>query len=179
MVADLPDGGPLIPGVRRRGGNSMRWALRLTRRRRIGLLIGAIGVAALLAACSRWRVWSYEDLSLYRRLKYHSRVAQALWLGEIRPGDRVERIIGMSRPNRTKTLGPFLEIFYYPTGDPHPDCINLEGTVLIAKDGRLIAAGSYGCTFRREFFNVSTSEESALYAELLRAKIDARAADAK
>jgi hypothetical protein len=84
------------------------------------------------------------------RLKYHSRVAQALWRGEVRPGDRAEQVIAMSRPNRIHALGPFVEIDYYPTGDPRRDCINLEGTVLIAKEGRLIAAGSYGCTFQRQ-----------------------------
>ena len=157
----------------------MRWALLLERKRRIGLLIGVICFTALLAACSRWRVWCYGDLSLYLRLKYHSRVAQALWRDDVRPGDRAEQVIAMSRPNRIHALGPFVEIDYYPTGDPRPDCINLEGTALIAKEGCLIAAGSYGCTFQRHYFDVSTPDERALYAQLLRARIDARSADAK
>jgi hypothetical protein len=157
----------------------MRWALLLTRKWRIGLLIGPLGVAALIAACFHWRVWSYGDLSLYLRLKYHSRVAQALWRGDVRPGDRLEQVIAMSRPNRVDALGPFLEIDYYPTGDPRPDCINLEGTALIAKEGRLIAAGSYGCTFQRQYFDIFTPDERALYAQLLQARIDARSADAK
>jgi hypothetical protein len=157
----------------------MRWDLLLTRKRRIGLLIGVICFTALLAACSRWRVWCYGDLSLYLRLKYHSRVAQALWRGEIRPGDRAEQVIAMSRPNRIHSLGPFFEIDYYPTGDPHPGGINLEGTVLIAKEGRLIAAGSYGCTFQRHYFDVFTPDERALYARLLQVRIDEQSAAPK
>jgi hypothetical protein len=171
--------GELGQTAAQREGSSMRWALLSTRKQRIGLLIGALCVAALVAACSRWRVWTYGDLSLYLRLKYHSRVAQALWRGDVRPGDRLEQVIAVSRPNRIRALGPFVEIDYYPTGDPRPDCINLEGTVLIAKEGRLIAAGSYGCTFQRHYFDIFTTDERALYAQLLRARIDARSADAK
>jgi hypothetical protein len=149
------------------------------RKRRIRLCIGALCVAALSAACARWRGWSYGDLSLDLRMAYHSPVAQALWRGEIRPGDQVKRVIDASRPNRIRAFGPFLEVAYYPTGDPRPDSINLEGTVLTAKDGRLIAANSYGCTFQRTYFNVTSPDEAALYMQLIQAEIDARSADAK
>jgi hypothetical protein len=121
-------------------------------------------------------VWGYGDLSLYLRLKYHWRVAQALWRGEIRPGDRV---IAMARPNRTHSLGPCVEIDYYPTGDLPPGSINLEGTALIAKEGRVIATASYGCMFQRRYVDVFSPDERALYAQLLRARIEERAAASK
>ena len=50
--------------------------------------------------------------------------------------------------------------------DMSPGDISLEGTSLTAKDGRLISAGSYGCTFQRIYFDVSTADENALYARL-------------
>jgi hypothetical protein len=90
----------------------MRWTTLLTRKRRIGIRIGALGVALLIAACFHWGMWSYGDLSLYLRQKYHSRVAQALSRGDVRPGDRAGQVIAMSRPNLIHALGPFVEIDY-------------------------------------------------------------------
>jgi hypothetical protein len=123
-------------------------ALLRTRKRRIVLLVGSLCLVPLVSACSYWRIWGYGDLSLCLRLRYHSPVAHALWRGEIQPGGRIDRVIAMSRPNFRRTFGPFLEVDYYPTGDLSPGNISLEGTSLTAKDGRLIAAGSYGCTFQ-------------------------------
>jgi hypothetical protein len=148
------------------GGDEMRKALLRTRKGRIVLLIGSLCLVSLVAVCSHWRIWGYGDLSLYLRLRYHSPVAGALWRGEIQAGDRIDRVIAMSRPNFRRDLGSFIRIDYYPTGDLSPGNISLEGTSLTAKDGRLIAAGSYGCTFQRTFFDVSTAEENGLYERL-------------
>lgn len=157
----------------------MRWAIQRVRERRISLLIGVFCVAALITACSHWWVWSYKDLSLYLNLKYHSPVAQALWRGEVRAGDLVERVIAVSRPHRIRAFGPFLQVYYYPNGDSNSDGIHLEATTLIAKDGHLIAAELYGCTFDRQYFNVATPEENALYSQLLQARIVDRSEAAK
>lgn len=153
----------------------MYWALPRTRPWRIGVLIGVICLGLLLAACARWRVWGPGDLLLYRQLKYHSPVAQALWLGDIRAGDPVERVTALSRPNRVLRLGPFLRMEYYPGGDPPEGSVSLEATALIAKEGRIRWAESYGCTFQRRYFDGFTPDEWALYDQLLQARIKARA----
>jgi hypothetical protein len=71
-------------------------------------------------------------------------------------------------------MGPFLDISYYPGGDPSPGMVNLEGTSLVAINGRLICACSWGCTFRRTYFEVATTEETALYIRLLRERSASR-----
>ena len=149
-------------------------ALLRTRKRRITTCAVSLCLVAILSACSYWRIWSYGDLSLYLRLRRHSPVAHALWHGAIRPGSQIDQVIAMSRPNFIDDLGPFLRIDYYPTGDLSPGDISLEGTSLTAKDGRLISAGSYGCTFQRIYFDVSTADENALYARLVQESINAR-----
>ena len=143
------------------------------RKRRTLLLVGAVCLVSLVSACSYWRIWSYGDFFLYLRLRYHSPVAHALWRGEIRARGRIDSVIAISRPNFRSSLGPFLRIDYYPTGDLSPGNISLEGTSLTAKDGRLIAAGSYGCTFLRTYFDIGTAEENALYERLLEERIKA------
>ncbi len=145
-----------------------------TRKRRIGLMTGTLCLVSVLAACAYWRVWSIDDLRLYLDLRYHSPVAQALWRGGIRQGDRIDGIIALSRPNLVQTIGPFLRISYYPTGDLTPGSISLEGTTLTAKDGRLISAESYGCTFQRTYFDITTVEENSLFKRLLEERNEAR-----
>jgi hypothetical protein len=144
-----------------------------TRFRRITVVVGVAFIALLLCACSYWRVWSYGDLMLYRRMRYHSPVAQALWSGEIAPGTPIDRVLAMASPHRTDALGPFLQVYYFPGGVPAADSICLEGTALTAKSGRLISAGSYGCTFQRTYFDVTTPSDNDLYNRLVQAKIDA------
>ncbi|WP_435010857.1 hypothetical protein P12x_002144 [Tundrisphaera lichenicola] len=127
-----------------------------------------------LSACSYWNVWGYDELLLYRHLSYHSPVAHALWHSGIRSGDQVDRVIALYRPNHKNRLGPFHQIEYYPSGDLTPGHLSLEGTSLTAKDGRLIRAESFGCTFQRIYFDAFTSDERELYGRLLQDKINAR-----
>ena len=157
----------------------MRGGLLRTRKRRIGLLVGTLCLGSVLSACAYWRVRSLNDLSLYLRLRSHSPVAHALWRGEIRPGCRIDQVIAMSRPNLVHTVGPFLRISYYPTGDLSPGSISMECTTLTARDGLLISAGSYGCMFQRTYFDLSTAEEDALFKRLVEDRIEARSEAAR
>ena len=152
----------------------MGWALLRTRKRRITTCAVSLCLVAILSACSYWRIWSYGDLSLYLRLRRHSPVAHALWHSEISPREPDRSGHRHVAPNFIDDLGPFLRIDYYPTGDLSPGDISLEGTSLTAKDGRLISAGTYGCTFQRIYFDVSTADENALYARLVQESINAR-----
>jgi hypothetical protein len=142
-------------------------------KRLVVVIVGLFCLVFLVSACAYWRIWSFADLSLYLRLRYHSPVAQALWRGAIRPRDPMDLVIAMSRPNSVRRLGPFLRIDYYPGGDPSPGGINLEGTSLTAKDGQLISAGSYGCTFQRTYFDVATAEEKIMYERLIQERLQA------
>ena len=154
----------------------MRGALLQTQKRRVAVLVLSLCLISLFSVCSTWRIWSYADLCLYRRLRYHSVVAQWLWRGNPTRGPNRSGHRDVA-PNFTRAAGPFLRIDYYPTGDLSPGNLSLEGTSLLAKDGRLIAAGSYGCTFQRAYFDVSTADENALYERLLEERIKAKAVD--
>jgi hypothetical protein len=146
----------------------MRWGWLRRRKSRWAAIAGMLSLCALLATCWCWRVWTPGDYFLYRRLRHHSPVAQKLWRGEIRAGDRVEAIVAYSRPNFAWGIGPFLTVEYYPGGDLSPDSISLEGTSLTARDGRLIRAASYGCNFEKHYFDVSTPNDKALQEQLIR-----------
>lgn len=152
----------------------MRGMLLRTRKRRLALLAVTLVIGSLLAACWYWRIWSYRDFSDYLEVRHHAPVALALWRGEIRPETEIGDVIARWRPNATLTLGPFVDIMYYPGGDLRPGVISFAGTALRAKDGRLISAGSYGCTFERTYFDVTTADENALYARLVEERIKAQ-----
>lgn len=155
----------------------MRGMLLRTRKRRLALLTAALVIGSLLAVCGYWRIGSYRDFSDYLEVRHQAPVALALWRGEIRPRAEIGDVIARWRPNATLTLGPFVDITYYPGGDLRPGVISLAGTALRAKDGRLITAGSYGCTFERTYFDVTTADENALYERLVEERIKAQSAD--
>jgi hypothetical protein len=76
-------------------------------------------------------------------------------------------------PMTTNALGPFLTVYYFPRGVPDADVLCLEGTALTAKDGRLICAESYDCTFHERYFDVATTDDSRLHARLLQERVKA------
>jgi hypothetical protein len=103
-------------------------------------------------------MWSYHDLWVYGRVRSHTPLGPALWRGEIGPGARIDNVIAKARPNRTLVRGPFTTLYYFPA-HPGPDSICLEGMVLHARDGRLVSASSYSCTWERGYFEMSDSDK--------------------
>ncbi len=82
-------------------------------------------------------------------------------------------MIAAAPPNRVDTFGPFVSIAYYPGVDPRTvtEGLMLEATTLTAKNGRLISAGSHGCTFERIYFDLFTIDDREVYGRLFQDKI--------
>ena len=94
-------------------------------------------------------------------------VALDLWCGRIAVGDRIEGVTARAGPHRVTKRGPFVQLFYYPGGPPRGGSICLAGTCVVAKDGKLVAAGSWACTFQHTHFDVISGPDQAEFARLL------------
>jgi hypothetical protein len=125
----------------------------------------AVAVAAVCCAIPLWGNTAYRNYQIDRQLRYP--VALDLWRGRIAAGDRIERVTARTRPHRVTKRGPFVQLFYYPGGAPHAGSICLAGTCVVAKDGKLVAAGSWACTFQHTHFDVMSGPDQDEFARLL------------
>ena len=125
----------------------------------------AVAVAAVCLAIPLWGKTAYRNYQIARQLRYP--VALDLWRGRIAAGDRIERVTARTRPHRVTKRGPFVQLFYYPGGPPRAGSISLAGTCVVAKDGKLVAAGSWSCTFQHAHFDVTSGSDQAEFARLL------------
>jgi hypothetical protein len=124
-----------------------------------------VAVAAVCLAIPLWGKTAYRNYQIARQLRYP--VAIDLWRGRIAAGDRIERVTARNRPHRVTKRGPFVQLFYYPGGPPCAGSIPLAGTCVVAKDGKLLAAGSWACTFQHTHFDVTSGSDQAEFAGLL------------
>ena len=111
----------------------------------------AVAVAAVCLAIPLWGRRPYRN--------YRSAVSSAIrsprpLARENRRGDRIERVTARNRPHRVTRRGPFVQLFYHPGGPPRAGSISLAGTCVVAKDGKLVAAASWECTFQHTHFDV-------------------------
>jgi hypothetical protein len=119
-----------------------------------------LGVTFLLA-CGQYRVWSFRDYTLYRILTKDYSIGPDLWFGRIAPGQDVEPLIAQSDPYRVARYGPWVELTYYP-GSPLPlPGLPFEGVTVLARDGQLVQAVAWSCTWQRVFFDTLSADESA------------------
>jgi hypothetical protein len=125
----------------------------------------AVLVAAVCFAIPLWGKTAYRNYQIARQLRYP--VALDLWYGRIAAADRIERVTAQARPHRVTKRGPFVQFFYYPGGPPRAGSICLAGTCVVAKDGKLVAAGSWACTFQHTHFDVMSGPDQAEFARLL------------
>jgi hypothetical protein len=134
-------------------------------RLRVRTMMFAVAVAAVCLAIPLWGKTAYRNYQIARQLRYP--VALDLWRGRIAAGDRIEHVTARNRPHRVTKRGPFVQLFYYPGGPPRAGSISLAGTCVVAKDGKLVAAGSWACTFQHTHFDVASSSDEAEFARLL------------
>ena len=125
----------------------------------------AVAVAAVCLAIPLWAKTVYRNYQIARQLRYP--VALDLWRGRIAAGERTERVTAWTRPHRVTKRGPFVQLLYYPGGPPSAGSLSLAGTCVVAKDGKLVAAASWGCTFQHTHFDVMSAPDVAEFARLL------------
>jgi hypothetical protein len=135
------------------------------------MLLVAI-VALVLGGWSNL-VRRYQQFQIYRQLRHYHPIALDLWHGRLRQGDEVGRLIARASPHRRTRRGPYDLMWYYPggpppPGPPPPGSISLAATVLFAKEGVLLSAHSWGCTFDCAHFEGATARDDEEFAMLLK-----------
>ncbi len=124
---------------------------------------------AVVAGCLWGRSFAIEQYGYFRIYRQLPRqpVNLDLWHGRVVQGDDVERLIGRHRPHQVVRRGPYVELRYFPGGPISPNMLPLAATGLMAKDGRLIYAGSWSCTFEHTYFDATSTHDTAEYRRLL------------
>ena len=136
-------------------------------RLKVRTMMVVVAVAAVCLAIPLWSKRAYRNYLIARQLRHHPPVALDLWRGRIAAGDRIERLTARARPHRVTKRGPFVQLLYYPGGPPPGGSLSLGGTCVVAKDGKLVAAASWECTFQHTHFDVMSAPDEAEFARLL------------
>jgi hypothetical protein len=127
-------------------------------------------VAIIALALGSWSnlVRAYREFQIYRQLRHYHPVALDLWHGRLKQGDDVGRLIARAGPHRRIRRGPYDLIYYFPRGPLPPRTISFAATVLFARDGVLLSAHSWGCTFDCAHFEGAKARDDEEFAMLLK-----------
>jgi hypothetical protein len=145
----------------------MRW---LFSRRwfKIAAALLVLLAAALLGCASYFRVLTWRDVKVYRAMSRECHpVWQDLHWGRIQPGQAVETVIAQTKPLRVHRFTNFTELSYQ-------EGLSFTGVTIIARDGKLVAAAAWSCTWHRVFFDALSLEEWRVYKAARYADLDAR-----
>jgi hypothetical protein len=138
---------------------------------RVRFTVRRIIVALAVVAVGPWlpsfATASYRNYVILRQLHRHPPVALDLWHGRVAPGDDVERVVTRTLPHCVTRRGPFVRLLYYPGGPPPPGSLSMSGTCIIAKNGVLVSAASWECTFQHTYFDLMSARENAEFSRLL------------
>jgi len=81
----------------------------------------------------------------------------SIWLDlairRVGEGDPVEDLTNIKAPERVENIGPYQQLSY------HPDGLCFTGITIMAKDGKLLLAHAWSCTWQHAFFE--NEDESA------------------
>ncbi len=143
----------------------MRWPrFRLTVRR----MMTAITV---LGICLGTGVLAFRCVVDFKH-SYHLRgqhpIARELYLRLVGPGDDVEALIRRIPPHMLRRRGPYVSMSYFPRGPLSRGGISLAATQILAKEGKVMSAGSGDCTWQLEYFDHLGPDEHAEFWRLLR-----------
>ena len=143
-----------------------------------GALLTLFGIALILVGVwifmgLRIGIWTLIQYERYNYLTKNLPVAYLLWHGEIKAGDDAEKLVADRRPHMLARYGPWIEMRWYP-GGPNTNCISFIGMYVLAKNGKLILAGSYSDdgVDEKTFFDTLTSADKAEERTALIAYLD-------
>ena len=128
---------------------------RLLSNRWFKLIAGLIllPAAAFLSCAGYLRIWSWHDLQVYRMMSHECHpVWKDLHRGRVHAGQNVEAVIADTRPVRVERYGQFVRLSYQ-------ERLSFSGVAITAKDGRLVHAVAWSCTWQREYFDELTEDE--------------------
>lgn len=129
----------------------------------------AIACTVVLLFCWQYRVWSWDDWESYKCMRNECHpVWRDLHAGHIKPGDNVERVIWRTHPNKVHEFED-VKILTYGGG--------FTGVTIISKNGELVQAGAWSCTWQRTFFDIVDREEWAAFDKRYSAHLEAKRRD--
>ena len=143
------------------------------------LAVSALGIAAgLVAFAWRFHVRSWRDVEICWMMSRECHpVWKDLFLERVTAGDDVEEVIVRTRPLRIQRFGRYVLLSYEPEGQGLP----FSGMTILARDGRLVGACAWSCTWYRVFFDTQTEEDrrgsSAAYDEYVQELVRKRQQD--
>jgi len=151
------------------------YGLSFVRRNRRKLTKVAIGVAALLIVlalaalllCSFFGIHSRRDILGYRMMMhehYHPIWKDLAWR-RIKKGDSLESLLQRHPALGREDYGPYTNLRY-------GEWTSFDGLNVLAKEGKLIAATAWSCTWRHIFFEAPEEEEAlrAVYSAYVQQK---------
>jgi hypothetical protein len=122
----------------------------------------AAAALLVLACCCYHRVWSWDQFRVYQAM---ARECDPVWrdlhYGRVQAGDPVEEVIARTRPRRVKRSGGWV-VLEYP-----PDGLCFTGISVAAREGRLVSAYAWSCTWTRQFFDTLSEEGRAEFVRAL------------
>lgn len=122
----------------------------------------AVAVALFLACCWSYRIWSWKQFQVYQAMAHEcDPVWRDLHYGRVQAGDPVEEVITHTHPSRIKRSGQWVVLEYQKEG------LVFTGVRVVARDGRLVGAYAWSCTWRRQFFDTMSEEERAEFFHTL------------
>jgi len=128
-----------------------------------GALLTLLGIALILVGVwifigVRIGIWTPIEYGRFVELTANLPVAQKLWNGGIKAGDDAEQLIKECRPHTITRYGPWIEMQWFPGGPLPPGTISFVGISIVAKNGKLVFAGSFADdrVDKRIFFNTLT-----------------------
>jgi hypothetical protein len=128
----------------------MRWPrVRLTLRQ---TMVAMAVLCMCLGACVLTARHYVDSINSYHMRMQHP-VARELYRGTYGPGWDVESLVGRAPPHVVRRRGSYVYLVYYPYRPPARGGLSLAATEILAKDGKLVQAASYDCTWRLVHFD--------------------------
>ena len=140
------------------------WSKRTTRRL---VIVGAVLLVMLVTACGFFRISHPRDLIAYYGMARECHpVWQQLALRRFGAGDSIADLRRRVPENYAEEFGPY-GVYHYSLGAG----IGYTGLAVTARDGRLIRAQAWGCTWQFTFFDTPDPAFTAQYATFLEERI--------
>jgi len=130
----------------------MRW---LFSRRwcKVAAALLVVNTGVVLTCASYFRIWNGRDFQVYQAMSRECHpVWRDLYWRRILPGQEVEDVIARTKPLGVRRFANFIELSYQ-------EGLCFTGVTIYARDGKLVAASAWSCTWDRLFFDTLTPED--------------------
>ncbi|WP_437227046.1 hypothetical protein SH661x_000146 [Planctomicrobium sp. SH661] len=129
------------------------------------IIAGAAVFSLLIAACLFFRIYGPQDLRTYVAMASEGHpVWRELALRRIRAGHPVDDLLKRYPPSSRSEFGPYGVYDYYQDSEPG---LYFTGVTVVARDGKLIQATAWSCTWNSVFFDVPDPSLESQYHEYI------------